>query len=85
MKKIICKKCNSECKPSGHSFTVPTKKYIFDNYTATGVAEGFIETEDEDEFLAAWQYLQDTGLGYQLQGHFGRTLAQLINDGLITK
>ena len=54
-----------------------------DNYTAVGIAEGFIECDDEDKVFEAWQYLHDTRLGYQLQGHFGRTLTQLISAGLI--
>lgn len=54
-----------------------------DNYQAVGLAEGFIEAESEEQVLEAWQYLHDTRLGYQLQGFFGRTLNQLINEGLI--
>ena len=54
-----------------------------DNYTAVGIAEGFIEADSEEQVLEAWQYLHDTRLGYQLQGFFGRTLNQLINEGLI--
>jgi len=53
------------------------------NFDAVGIAEGFIETDSEEQVLEAWQYLHDTRLGYQLQGFFGRTLNQLINEGLI--
>jgi len=53
------------------------------SYQAVGIAEGFIECDDEDTVFKAWQYLHDTRIGYQLQGHFGRTLNQLINAGLI--
>mgnify|MGYP003344302678 CR=1 FL=1 len=53
-----------------------------DNYTAVGLAEGFIEAEDEDEVLAAWQHLIDTGLVWRLQGSFGRMAAHLIEQGL---
>ena len=55
-----------------------------DSYTATGLAEGFIEAESEDEIIEAWQYLHDTGLAYQLQGWFGRTATQLLKQGVIT-
>jgi hypothetical protein len=53
-----------------------------DNYTATGIAEGFIDCESEDQYIQAWQHLIDTGLVWQLQGFFGRTARQLINDGV---
>jgi hypothetical protein len=55
-----------------------------DNYTATGIAEGFIEADSEEQVIEAWQQLVDTGLAWQLQGWFGRTAQQLINQGVIT-
>lgn len=55
-----------------------------DSYTATGIAEGFIEAESEEQVIEAWQTLVDTGLVWQLQGWFGRTAQQLINQGVIT-
>jgi len=55
-----------------------------DSYTATGLAEGWIPSDDEDEIIEAWQYLHDTGLAYQLQGWFGRTAQDLLNNGIIT-
>jgi hypothetical protein len=55
-----------------------------DNYTAAGIAEGWIEA-DEDKQIEAWQYLHDTGLAYQLQGWFGRTAVSLIEQGIINK
>ena len=54
-----------------------------DNYTAVGLAEGFIEAESEEQIIEAWQYLHDTGLAYRLQGWFGRTARNLINEGII--
>lgn len=54
-----------------------------DNYMAVGIAEGFIEADSEEQVIEAWQYLHDTKLGYQLQGFFGRTLNQLLNEGVI--
>lgn len=53
-----------------------------DSYTATGIAEGFIDCESEDQYIEAWQYLIDTGLCWQLQGFFGRTAKQLIDQGV---
>lgn len=56
-----------------------------DTYRATGLAEGWIHTEDENEIIEAWQYLHDTGVAYQLQGWFGRTAAGLIEQEIIKK
>ena len=56
-----------------------------DSFTATGLAEGFIEAESEEQIIEAWQYLHDTKLAYSLQGWFGRTAQQLINDGIINE
>jgi len=55
-----------------------------DNFTAIGIAEGFIEAESEEQAMEAWQHLVNTGLAWQLQGFFGRTAAQLIEAGLIS-
>lgn len=52
-------------------------------YRATGLAEGFIEADSEDQVIEAWQYLHSTGLAYQLQGFFGRTAQQLLAEGII--
>ena len=54
-----------------------------DTYQAVGLAEGFIEAESEEQVLEAWQYLHDTRIGYGLQGFFGRTLQNLLDEGLI--
>ena len=55
-----------------------------DSYTATGLAEGFIEADSEEQVIEAWQYLIDTGLVWQLQGWFGRTATDLIERGICT-
>jgi hypothetical protein len=54
-----------------------------DNFTAVGLAEGFIEAESEEQVLTAWQHLVDTGMAWRLQGWFGRTARDLIDQGLI--
>ena len=53
-------------------------------YRAVGLAEGF-EEGTEEEVIEAWQYLHDTGHAYNLQGWFGRTAQQLIQEGIINE
>lgn len=52
-------------------------------FRAAMVAEGVEDVETEEEYLAAWQLLVDTGACWRLQGWFGRTAAGLIEEGLI--
>ena len=53
-----------------------------DNLTAVGIAEGFIESDNDEQTIEAWQFLIDTKLAWQLQGFFGRTATQLIKAGV---
>jgi hypothetical protein len=63
-----------------------TKFYkTMDSYRATGLAEGFEESDNEVEILSAWQYLHDTRIAYKLQGWFGRTVTDLITQKVIIK
>ena len=54
-----------------------------DPFEATMIAEGAAGFEDasEEQKNEAWQYLIDSGLAWRLQGWFGRTAAQLIEEG----
>lgn len=52
-------------------------------FEAAMIAEG-VEDADEEQQLAAWQLLHDTGVAYSLQGWFGRTAQDLLAQGLIT-
>lgn len=54
-----------------------------DAYDAVMIAEGAMEAESEEQVIEAWQLLHDTGLAYQLQGFFGRTAHQLVQQGII--
>ena len=60
-----------------------TNEETFDDFTAIGIAEGFLACDSEADMLKAWQHLVDTGLAWKLQGWFGRRATDLINEGLI--
>jgi len=60
------------------------KGAIMDNYTAVGIAEGFIEADNVEQFNQAWQHLIDTGLCWTLQGWFGRQAQEFIASGRCT-
>jgi len=55
------------------------------NFEAVGICEGFIECEDQDKQIKAWQHLIDTGMAWSLQGWFGRTASDLIEQGICKK
>lgn len=57
-----------------------------DIFEATMMAEGAegYEAETEEQWLEAFQLLIDTGLCWTLQGWFGRTARDLIDQGLCT-
>lgn len=54
-----------------------------DIFTATGLVEGIVEAESEEQVVEAWQYLHDTRVAYHLQGWFGRTVTALIEQGVV--
>jgi len=56
---------------------------VIDSSNAVGIAEGWLECEDMETVLQAWQYLVDSGLAWKLQGFFGRTAIHLIQGGHI--
>jgi len=54
-----------------------------DDLTAIYICEGS-QDATEDEVLAAWQRLVDTGLVSELQGFYGRMARELIEHGVCT-
>ena len=57
---------------------------MMNNYDAVMIAEGVIEAV-EDKQIEAWQHLVDTGLAWNLQGWFGRTAINLIEQKIIER
>ena len=55
-----------------------------DDYEAVEIAEGFVDCDDEERIIEAWQHLIDTGLVWPLQGSFGRMAKSLIDAGVCT-
>ena len=49
---------------------------------AIGIAEGFVDCDDEEILNEAWQLLIDTGVCWELQGWFGRNAIRLIESGI---
>tara|TARA_Y100001973_G_C5131410_1_gene297972 strand:- start:599 stop:781 length:183 start_codon:yes stop_codon:yes gene_type:complete len=52
------------------------------NFEAINIAEGYTEADSEEQYIAAWQQLIDTGLAWSLQGWFGRTAMMMIEEGV---
>jgi hypothetical protein len=51
----------------------------------TGQIIAYEEGElNEEDTVELFQHLVDTGLAWQLQGHYGRTAVQLMEMGLVT-
>lgn len=50
-------------------------------FDAVMIAEG-VQEADQETVIEAWQTLIDTGLAWQLQGFFGRTAQNLIDNGI---
>jgi hypothetical protein len=53
-------------------------------FDACNIIENFFGEEfSEEQILAAWQFLVDTGIVWSLQGTYGRMAKDLINAGII--
>ena len=55
------------------------------DFEAIGYAEGFLEPENKEQIIEAWQHLVDTGLAWKLQGWFGRNAKRMIEEKIINE
>ena len=59
---------------------------VTDLFTACGIIEGFVEIpqgiDSEQAHIQAWQYLIDSGHVWGLQGFYGCTAQDLIEQGI---
>jgi hypothetical protein len=54
------------------------------NFNLTDAIIAYEDGElDEDGIVELFQHLVDSGLAWQLQGHYGRTARDLITAGLV--
>lgn len=62
-----------------------TGPFIFEHQPAIAVmiCEGIEQPRSDEEFIAAWQYLYDSGLYHNLQGWFGRRIQDMIREGIL--
>jgi hypothetical protein len=62
---------------------VNTNQSGLNPFTACSIVENFFDEDYErEDIIAAWQYLIDTGLCWELQGSYGRQAAELIRAGV---
>ena len=53
-------------------------------YDACSIIEGFSgEEHTEEEIIEAWQSMVDSGSVWSLQGWYGRTAMDMLNDGVL--
>lgn len=51
---------------------------------AVMIITGVDQVTDNDTMIEAWQTVIDTGLVWKLEGYYGRTAVNLIEEGLCT-
>lgn len=59
-----------------------TTELTFD-LTSAIIAYESGDMDTEEQLIELFQYLVDTGLAWQLQGHYGRTATALLDDGYL--
>jgi hypothetical protein len=57
------------------------RRFSMTDFEAINIAEGLDNNATEEQYIAAWQHLIDSGLSWRLQGWFGRTARAMIDEG----
>jgi len=62
-----------------------TDHYSFEHQPgiAIMICEGVEEARSEEEFIAAWKYVYESGIYLRLQGWFGRRIRDMIREGYL--
>jgi hypothetical protein len=72
------------CHSTRTKCLTPSKFMAKKPYDVTGGIIAYETGElDHEEVVELFQHLVDTGLAWQLQGHYGRTARQLIDCGYV--
>ena len=59
-----------------------TDQYSFNDQPGIAVfIAGALNSQKPREFIAAWQYLYDSGMYLRLQGWYGRRIQDMIREG----
>lgn len=60
-------------------------RYTFDHmpYIAYLICEGIEEAKSDEEFVAAWQYIYDSGMYRRLANYYPRRIRDMIREGII--
>jgi hypothetical protein len=63
--------------------TIHTGKVTMNAMKAVNIAIGLQDSDNDEQYNAAWQYLVDSGMAWTLEGAIGRQAARMIKEGII--
>ena len=63
--------------------TIHTGNVTMNAMQAVNIAIGLQDSDNDEQYNAAWQYLVDSGMAWTLEGAIGRQAASMIDQGII--